>query len=258
MRKLLRPGDVLLLGLAGAIDLFEEFQDPAGLGKEEAKQLYGWVSRRYKRHNFSRLIQKQLRTDYIEKRVKDGEVYLRLTSQGKKVITRDFPVLSLANRKWDKKWRVIIFDFEELNRKKRDRFRSKLKELGFGMLQESVWITPHDVAQDMYEFLEASKMDSQVFVLEVSTILASDQLLLVNKIWKIFELNERYENLLIRIQTFSRMYVTHNDRGIKHTSKIQKLREEYLKILITDPCLPKELLPENWAGEKARKALKNL
>ncbi|OHA88618.1 MAG: CRISPR-associated endonuclease Cas2 [Candidatus Zambryskibacteria bacterium RIFCSPHIGHO2_02_FULL_43_14] len=47
-------------------------------------------------------------------------------------------------KKWDKKWRVIIFDIPDKKRKIRDLIRSLLKSAGFYLLQESVWVYPYD------------------------------------------------------------------------------------------------------------------
>ena len=47
-------------------------------------------------------------------------------------------------KKWDKKWRVIIFDIPEKKRKIRDHVRMILSEAGFQRLQNSVWVYPYD------------------------------------------------------------------------------------------------------------------
>lgn len=260
MKKLLKPGDVLLLGLAGAGDIFEEIKDPFGIAATNAKEIYGWVPRRFRRSNFSRMVLDRIKTGEIEKRVKGDDVYLRLTSAGKNKIVRDFPMLNFQNKKWDGKWRVVVFDIKEMNRYLRDRLRDKLKELGFGMLQESVWITPHDIGKDMREFLEERKLGATVFVLEVENVLAGDRNNLINKIWRINDLNYFYEEILNEVE------VILNDRvplptayfKKRRAEKIQKIREKYLQALLTDPCLPKELLPENWVGEKTRKTILKL
>src|SRR3989344_4584058 len=43
-------------------------------------------------------------------------------------------------RRWDGKWRVVIFDIWERRKGTRERLRSILKKAGFFMLQDSVWI----------------------------------------------------------------------------------------------------------------------
>ncbi len=250
MKKLLRPGDVLRLGLAGAADVYEFMQDPTGIMAAGGKLLYGWVPNKYKRHNYSRLVRERIKTGEIEKVIKKDEVYLRLTSAGKEKVVRDFPLISLQNKEWDGKWRVVIFDIAEASKSLRDRVRNKLKELGFGMLQESVWVTPHDVAKDFREFLEEKNLGEMVFVLEVGEILAGDEKGLVNKVWKLDFLQKKYEEIIGEAEVLTR------DRVLKGAGgRVRKIREKYLMALISDPHLPKKLLPENWAGEKAKRAV---
>lgn len=47
-------------------------------------------------------------------------------------------------RKWDGKWRVIIFDIPDKKRGARDQIRTLFKTAGFYLLQESVWAYPYD------------------------------------------------------------------------------------------------------------------
>jgi len=46
--------------------------------------------------------------------------------------------------KWDKKWRVVIFDIFENRRKTRNHIRNGLRSIGFRKLQNSVWIYPYN------------------------------------------------------------------------------------------------------------------
>ena len=110
MRKLLRPRDILLLGLSGTLDLFEEIRDPFHVMSKAYENMYGWVPHKFRKHHFNHLVWRSIKTGYIEKIVKNGEICLRLTSQGNKKITRNFPLLALQKKPWDRKWRVVIFD----------------------------------------------------------------------------------------------------------------------------------------------------
>ncbi len=267
MKKLLRPGDILLLGLAGAADIYEEIKDPLGVGATAAKNLYGWVPKRFRRNNFSRLVLRQIRTGDIEKRVIGDGVFLHLTSSGQGKIVRDFPVLKFQKQKWDHKWRVVIFDIKEIHKYERDRLRDKLKELGFGMLQESVWVTPHDIGRDMREFLEERNLGATVFVLEMVDFLAGDRDLLVQKIWKLADLNDSYQKVVEEVKVFlSEVYIELSGRlelptayfKKKMLERAGKIRQGYLLVQLADPCLPKELLPKNWAGGKAEEAVRRL
>jgi hypothetical protein len=46
-------------------------------------------------------------------------------------------------KRWDKKWRVVIFDIREIHRQKRNELRKLLAALGFKLLNKSVWIFPY-------------------------------------------------------------------------------------------------------------------
>ncbi len=59
------------------------------------------------------------------------------------------------NKKWDGKWRVVIFDVWEKTRSKRDLLRIEIKNFGFIQLQRSVWIYPYPCE----EFVELLKTD---------------------------------------------------------------------------------------------------
>lgn len=52
-------------------------------------------------------------------------------------------------KKWDGKWRVVIFDVPESKRHHRNFLRKELKLVGFKELQHSVWITPYDIEKEL-------------------------------------------------------------------------------------------------------------
>lgn len=240
MGKLLRFRDKLLLALAFAGDLFEQGRDPFDLVSLAYRNVYGFVPKTYRKSSFSSNVSHLQRTGYIEKVKIKGEPYLRLTSVGKDSLYRDFPLLSFQKKSWDGKWRVVIFDIEEKNRKYRDVLRIKLRELGFGMVQESVWISPHDFIHDLREFLEEHHLGNYVFVMEVKVILAGE-CLLADKIWRLDQLNNQYKIL------YDKIVEKKIDRGMAW--------DLYCDLLFSDPVLPKELLPLPWYGFLIRKIL---
>lgn len=256
MKKLLRTQGILLLGLSGALDLFEEIKDPLSLVSKSYEQMYGWVPGQYRKHNFSHLVWRNIKTGFIERVEKNGEVYIRLTSQGNKRMVREFPLLSFQKRKWDKKWRFVIFDIQEVNKNAREGLRKKLKELGFGMIQKSVFISPHDVIKDLLEFIENLRLGESVYAFETSTLAVGDIRELANKVWKLDALNEKYKYIVSQAQEIKNSYLTTTRDRINWLNK--SLKSKYLGILLQDPFLPKEMLPFDWLGYRARKLIKNL
>ena len=83
---------------------------------------------------------------------KDGkQIYISLTKNGRKradkYLIDDLEIKK--PKKWDGKWRVIIFDIPDKTRIKREAFRGKLKELNFYQLQKSVWIYPYNCEKEI-------------------------------------------------------------------------------------------------------------
>lgn len=253
MKKLIRPQDRILLFLSAVGDILAFFHEEIGIGKMSLKDLYGWTPSNYKRGNFIRTIKRLLKTGYIEKIIKNGKPYLRLTGTGKNALVRDYPLFVLQKKRWDKKWRIVIFDIEEENKPKRNFFQRKLKSLGLGMMQKSVYITPFDITVDLQEFIEEINLGGKVFVMEVNKIALGDAKTLARQVWPLEEINKNYQEILAEIKKTGKNLRFSN--GNNHQRKLKELKEKYLHVLISDPCLPQELLPENWAGNEVFNSL---
>ncbi len=81
---------------------------------------------------------------------------LRLTSKGESTIRAlELRLHAIPRpRRWDKKWRVLIFDIPERQRNLRGKIRATLRWIGFVRLQGSVWIYPYD-CEDLIQLLKA-------------------------------------------------------------------------------------------------------
>ncbi|OHA88943.1 MAG: hypothetical protein A3C70_00310 [Candidatus Zambryskibacteria bacterium RIFCSPHIGHO2_02_FULL_43_14] len=75
---------------------------------------------------------------------KDG--YYQLTLEGKKILRRwEMSDYKLKKpKRWDQKWRVIIYDISEKKARIRRQILSLFHQAGLYMLQDSVWIYPYD------------------------------------------------------------------------------------------------------------------
>lgn len=104
---------------------------------------------------------------------RDGKKYARLTEDGKKVIAferQKFALAKTKKRRWDGRWRVIIFDVPERRRLVRDHLRDTMQETGFAHLQDSVWIFPYD-CEDFVALLKADlKIGTAVLYMVVEQI----------------------------------------------------------------------------------------
>ena len=80
---------------------------------------------------------------------KDG--YYQLTEEGQKMLRR----LELADyklkkpRRWDHKWRILIYDISERKGVIRRQIMELFKQIGLYRLQDSVWVYPYDCEEIM-------------------------------------------------------------------------------------------------------------
>lgn len=247
MAKLLRIRDRLLLGLAILGDVFEEVKDPAGIAGGAYSQMYGFVPSMYKKSNFYTTVSRMVTSDLIEKVIEGGEPKLRLSSGGRNHLVRDFPLTQLQKRRWDKRWRIVLFDIPETERRRRDSFREKLKELGFGMIQKSVWISPYPFEDDIRDFLEDKGLDELAFVFVADSSQLGDVQMLVNKAWEIEKMNDLYDELIVE---FNSAKLSKDSANI--------FFEKFLELFMKDPFLPRELLPDPWWGDDAIDLMRKL
>ena len=136
----------LALGLSGSPKTY--FQILKAIGKEWQEINKQSLKRAIKNLYKSKLI--------TEKQNPDGTITIVLTSEGKKkALTYDLDKMRIKKpAKWDKKWRIVLFDIPNKKKKIRDILRFHLKKLGFYELQESVFVYPYDCKDEIDYLIE--------------------------------------------------------------------------------------------------------
>jgi phenylacetic acid degradation operon negative regulatory protein len=260
MRKLLNLSDWILLGIGGLIDVMEEIKDPLHLISNYYQTIHGYIPSRFKKSYLSKTMWRAIKTGNIEKIIKNGEVIYRLTGSGEEKLRRDFPLLFFQKQDWDGLWRVVIFDIEEEIKRVRELFRKKLKELGFGQLQKSIWITPHNILADFKEFVEERHLAGKVILLETEEFHLTNKNELLEKLWHITKLNDEYRKIYQAILKLNKIKNIRKKRGdrLKICEQLKHLKHRVINVCLKDPYLPKDLLPDDWWGEKARKLAKKI
>jgi len=102
---------------------------------------------------------------------RNHQIYVSLTNEGR----RKAGIFQINNlkikkpKKWDKKWRIAMFDISENKKIRREALRGKLKELGFYQLQKSVWVYPYDCQSEielLKDFFNLSQKEIKIVVAE--------------------------------------------------------------------------------------------
>ena len=79
-------------------------------------------------------------------------------------------------KKWDKCWRLAVFDIPARKQKGRLALLSKLKEFGFIMLQKSIWAYPFECQNEVAVLARAFEVDMYIQYLTCSRVSAGEYL----------------------------------------------------------------------------------
>ena len=101
----------------------------------------------------------------------DGKRFARVTEKGELILQMETEKVAMTKkRKWDRRWRVVIFDIPERRRSVRVRLRLFMEEYGFVRLQDSVWIYPYD-CEDLITLAKANfRIGADVLYMIVESI----------------------------------------------------------------------------------------
>lgn len=169
-----------------------------------------------------------------------------LTQKGKLTIKTRLPFKTYGI--WDGKWRMVIFDIPETERKYRWALRDKLTQLGFGKIQKSAYISPYPLLGSINRFSSELGIRQYLRFIEISKI--DDEKKLVEKTWDLEKINDNYRNFINKVLQIK--------KDICWPFLAKKLEQEFVSIYETDPHLPEKFLPVNWIGKGAYKTFKEI
>jgi hypothetical protein len=123
----------------------------------EASRAYRLPAKKYKENrdfeqsNYFLKIQYLRRHGLIETFVKNKERFIEITGKGLKRIEKieNNQLQIERSKKWDGKWRIVIFDIPNKLKNARDIFRAKLLNLEFEKIQESVYVYPFECKKNI-------------------------------------------------------------------------------------------------------------
>lgn len=232
----------VLSASAQALDTFGDFT------YNPYPYLYASLGMSYRKDNIDAAVRGLAKKGLVEGNKNEG---LRLTSAGADIKEK---LYQERQKEWDGKWRVVIFDIPEAQRKIRDDLRFELKKLGFGSWQRSVWVTPFDISAELDAYLQRQNLSEVVQIVVGVRFGRLNNRDFAAKIWPLADLNERYNHLLAVWREELKKESTAEER-LRVTAV---LHNRYLDILAVDPRLPSELLPRDWVGNDAANLFKKL
>jgi phenylacetic acid degradation operon negative regulatory protein len=156
---------------------------------------------------------------------------------------------------WDGQWFVLSYSIPEDRRHVRDRLRDRLAWLGFGSLGNGLWISPHDVGEEVGELGRALKLTQRLVCFRGPAVGFVQTEELVAACWDLAAINRRYERFIDRWADEYRRCRGALPAGRVDAEECFRLRfrliHEYREFPLLDPYLPRSMLPSDWGGECA-------
>ncbi|NLT70920.1 MAG: hypothetical protein GXX91_09525 [Verrucomicrobiaceae bacterium] len=185
-----------------------------------------------------------------------GQRLHRLTETGRRIASGGRAPESAWSRKWDKKWRLFLFDIPESERSKRQQLTRTLSRAGCGCLQGSVWIAPFLPPAFDHHLAESDPDCSQLLTLLADSKGRETDSRMVKTAWDFDRINHLYDEVAAVLDRFES-----EARGGTKEDLEQWTAEEsaaWKTVIAVDPLLPAELLPKTYAGRRTWRRRKSI
>lgn len=203
------------------------------------------------RNGFLRQVDKLAGSGYLERRGgsgADGRLF-RLTERGRLQALGGRDPAREWNRRWDGRWRVVLFDIGEERSAQRDKLRRYLRARGFGYLQHSVWISPHPLEPEI-DALKGAAIDVEsLILLEARPAAGESDNEIVQGAWEFTEIDKRYAAALKVLQSRPREPLDGPAPAQRLKDWSRRERAAWLHAVSIDPLLPRPLWPRSYRGE---------
>ena len=176
---------------------------------------------------------------------KGGKSQIRLTVVGKEMVVSSFPASLFQKKRWDERWRIIIFsgvrDRSEGKTAAAYRaLRTTLHQAGFVPLERGVYVSPFPLEERVKRALAKSGQLGFLTGVETRQFFLGDEREFVRQMWNLDELSKDYTKLRTRMMTALR--IMKNERILTHQRKHQfySVSKELSIILQREPGFPSQ------------------
>ncbi len=204
-------------------------------------------------------VSRMIRRGWLSNERVDHTSYYLLTPQSREIIAegveRIFHFPEPTNP-WDGSWHLVTYSIPEEHREVRDRFRSELSSLGFGMLTNAVWVSPRDRLAPIQQLANSLHIKPyvQIFQGKLDGLTPCSEL--VARCWRLDSINIEYAKFIKQYESSFREFQARLRTGAAIESSEYFFRRfmlmhEFRRFPYLDPQLPNELLPRDWRGGQA-------
>jgi phenylacetic acid degradation operon negative regulatory protein len=194
----------------------------------------------------------------LERRASGKRRYLAMTPYGRAVLqngdrrVRRGTLVSIdgsIGRKWSGYWTTVNFSLPQARRRDRLVLTSRLTWLGFGRIQDGVWISPEEVDTDV--LLRDLDIHENICVFRSTLEAGVDPAVMVRRAWDLSLIGQRYRSFIKRWEAF-------DGSGLDPVAGHLAMLADWLFAVREDPRLPIEYLPHDWPAVRAQELFGSL
>ncbi|MCD2498714.1 PaaX family transcriptional regulator [Microbacterium nymphoidis] len=154
---------------------------------------------------------------------------------------------------WDGRWRMYGFSVPESARSERDALRATLQRLGASVLIPGLYVTPHDLGEELSLLLGEGDTPRRLIVAESDRLSVggvTDAQMVAERLWPASGTLAAYEPLE---RELSASVIPSPDDQVMTLAAAIPLREAFGQALAADPLLPPELRTKPWRPSEVRR-----
>lgn len=206
----------------------------------------GWAYRR----GFLRQIRRLEAQGLLEKKPETADAIYKLSATGRIATLGGRDPEKAWNRTWDGVWRTLVFDVPVAQDSARTRLRRRLKQAGFGYLQNSVWISPDPVPEDL-EILGREIAGVEFIArFDCQTRSPATDIQIARASWPFEAIHERYERCRKILTEFPETEFGAASRRQALLRWSHAEQAAWKSVTEVDPFLPAALLPSDYCGRE--------
>jgi DNA-binding transcriptional regulator PaaX len=118
------------------------------------------------------------KNELLEEVITKKGTFYQITAKGKKKLLKaELDNINIEKpKKWDGKWRIVIFDIPEKHKIARNYLATKLRELGFKQVQKSVYLIPYECTEEIERIRCYYQIRDYVLIITTTEIERADKL----------------------------------------------------------------------------------
>ncbi len=153
------------------------------------------------------------------------------------------------SRRWRRVWYILTYDVPEKEANYRKNLKGFIERERFGQFQRSVWVTFRDVRPLIQDLIDGAALLDFAMIFEARTALGISDERIVDQAWNWPKIHAGQRWYLAAMEKVN----GHLDRGEVPREGLPDLLQEemvaYRTAMVSDPLLPKALLPPEYLGQ---------